>query len=207
MLAIEKDPLIKNMIIICEGLILLKHQKVRKAKKHVNQVWEQLSKHDHLYLSEIILLKNILFLFDLDTAEGMLIRSIKELEKYESLHETTELQVSILVNHIYILIRNEEIEKAIEILKVGKGLCIRRKRSDLLCDIFFYIALCSYKSGEKRVYHYYLEEVLKNLYLVSNIKKMEELIAELAIFVTSEEIYSVRRKYKKLEMEKSQFEL
>lgn len=203
----ENDVLIRDIHTICEGLVFLKNQQVQKAKQHVKQIWERLSKQDHLYYLEIILLKNILFLFDLDITEEMVKRSIKELEMYEALYETAELQVSVLVNYSYLLIRNEDIEKAMKVLQFGKELCASKKRPDLVCDIYFYKAICCYISRKKYLYNYYLKEVLQIICLVSNPEKVEEVMAELAIFVSSEEISKVKGKYEKLKKIQMKFEL
>lgn len=206
-LSTEKDPLIRNIHVVCEGLTLLKCQQIKKAKKHVDIVWEQLSKQDHLYFSETLVLKNMLFLFSADTAEEMMVRSIREWERYESLYETADLQVSILVNYCYILVRNNKIEKAMEILKTGKELCIKKKRSDLLCDINSYIAICCYVTGKMTTYQHYLREVLLSIYLVSDLDRLEDLVAELASFVTAEEVSNIRKEYEKLEIERNKFAL
>ncbi|EAF2401758.1 XRE family transcriptional regulator, partial [Listeria monocytogenes] len=113
----DKDIFISNILSICKALFLVQSEDdYHKAIILVAPIWERLSKQDTLYLNDIILLSNIFYLFQVDTAKEIVKFAINRLQKYNSFCNIDQIQVSFYLNLSTLLIQESKFDEAMEFI-------------------------------------------------------------------------------------------
>lgn len=113
-LKVEDDYLIRDIHKICEALILLKRTNCfAKASAIVSPIWERLSKRNNLYITDILLLNSILFIFpiaDVIEIQKFIFRSI---ERYENFRNIERIKINVLLNSTLLLMKDKQISNAL----------------------------------------------------------------------------------------------
>lgn len=113
----NKDIFISNILCICKALLLAqKENSYHAARILVSPIWERLSKQDTLYLNDIILLSNIFYLFQSDTAIEIVKFAIKRLQKYDSFCNIEQIQVSFYINLSTLMIEENKFVEAMKFI-------------------------------------------------------------------------------------------
>lgn len=120
----EEDYLIEDIHKICKALILLKKTNCFvKASAIVLPIWERLSKRNNLYVTDILLLNSILFIFpiaDVIEIQKFIFRSI---DRYNNFRNIERIKINILLNSTLLLMKDEQISNALADLDELIHLC------------------------------------------------------------------------------------
>lgn len=110
----EKDYLIRDIQRICEALVLSnKTNSFNEATTIVLPVWDRLSKRNSLYVTDILLLNSILFIFpvaDVLEIQKFIFRSI---DRYNNFRNIERIKINILLNSTLLLIKDRQISDAL----------------------------------------------------------------------------------------------
>lgn len=109
---------IYDIQLICEALIsLYERSDIIAAQKIVEPIWERLSRHEQLYLSDIRLINTILFLFPIDTAIEFTNNILRRLKEYNGFQDSDKLNLSFRINLSLLLIKNKDYTKALNLIQ------------------------------------------------------------------------------------------
>ena len=127
------DKFIQNISIVLDALqILRKTKDFKEAHKLVGPIWSNLSKRDNLYIADIFLLNNILFIFPLETAITLKKFSFKQIKKYENFYNLDRLKINFNLNLSLMYIRALEFNSALALIEETINLC---KKEQLLIQL------------------------------------------------------------------------
>lgn len=137
----KDDHQIKHIATILNGLIILaKTNDLEQAKTIVEPVWHDLSKYNQLFVTELYMLNEILFLFPLPTVLQMKPFILRQIAKYENFHGVSRLHIKLLMNITLLLMQNKNYAKArMEILNT---ICLCKIDND-----FIPLAICYIRKG------------------------------------------------------------
>ena len=110
----EEDYLIQDIHNICEALILSnKTNSFIEATSIVSPIWERLSKRNSLYVTDILLLNSILFVFPI--ADVLEIRKFifRSIDRYHNFRNIERIKINILLNSTLLLLKDEQIDRAL----------------------------------------------------------------------------------------------
>lgn len=79
----QDDLHIENIQQVCQALLALNENNMEEAKVIAADVWEHLSERNTWYFDDVLLVNNILFLFEEETMAEMYKRSVLTLDKYQ----------------------------------------------------------------------------------------------------------------------------
>lgn len=136
-----QDYLIKEIYYLCQAfLTLLEKKDFTEASISANKVWERVSKRNMLYVMDLYLLNSILFIFPLETIFE--IRKLVELsiEKYGNLFRLQRIRINMFINIAYLLMKEEQFEKAIDELEEAITICRTEKT-------YIQLAICYIRKG------------------------------------------------------------
>ncbi|MBC1500173.1 hypothetical protein HB943_06125 [Listeria weihenstephanensis] len=121
-------------------------------------MWKQLSRQDHHYYLEIFMVRHILFILDMGTVEAIIHRSLKELEKYEGLHDTACIRTSFLVYEGLLWVDRGELEYGIILLKQAEQVAKKGRCQRMMDTIYLYMSACYYRLDDVGRYWYYVRK-------------------------------------------------
>ena len=140
-LSLHDDKLIQDIIIVCEGLIILAETSdMQLARGYVNKVWERLEKFDNWYLTELSLINTILFIFPIETAIHITKKALKQLEKYQDYEGTGNLVFNFRFNLVLLLLDNKRYEAGLEVVEEVILLCKKNR-------FYYQMAICYARKG------------------------------------------------------------
>lgn len=155
------DIYIQHILIISQGLLKLSIGKnIKDARKIIKPIWEYYEKLDNWYLEDLKLINSILFIFKDDLALSVANTLLNRLNKFETIHLTKDLAISIRTNITILLMESKEWEKAI--ILIEKNLNDYQKEMNYLILTAHYnrLAICLEKLGANRkIINDYLEKV------------------------------------------------
>ncbi|WP_162921770.1 helix-turn-helix domain-containing protein [Listeria costaricensis] len=110
----KADQLIFDIRACLEGILLAeKEHDFSHARLKVHYIWERLSKSEQLYWNDILLLRNIIFIFELESAIHITKQLLKQLERYKYLYDTKNMAVSLRINMGTICLMNDRYDLAL----------------------------------------------------------------------------------------------
>ncbi|WP_422122353.1 helix-turn-helix domain-containing protein [Planococcus sp. X10-3] len=120
----EEDYLIRDIHRICEALVSAnKTNSFNEATTIVLPIWDRLSKRNSLYVTDILLLNSILFIFpiaDVLEIQKFIFRSI---DRYNNFRNIERIKINILLNSTLLLIKDGQISDALSGLNELIVLC------------------------------------------------------------------------------------
>ncbi|MGE7946010.1 helix-turn-helix domain-containing protein [Lysinibacillus sp. NPDC093688] len=146
-LQIENDIEIKEIRLVCEGLIQLNQENINEAKEIIKPIWERISKYDQWYLSDICLINTILFLFPVDIAIEFTQNVLKRLNKYNSFRDIELLKSAFNINLSLLVITNEDYSTALSIINDSLRQYKRKMNYYILALHFSRKAICHFHLG------------------------------------------------------------
>lgn len=143
------DVLIKDILIICRALMeFAESQDLSRVRELVRPVWERLERFDQWFLTELYLVNSILYIFPTDSAIPITQRAVEELEKYRKFRRSSRLRFNFQFNLAYLLLRNEEFDKALHLLDELIPEAKRLKYHELLAICYTRKGLAIVNSGD-----------------------------------------------------------
>ncbi|MBC1482545.1 helix-turn-helix domain-containing protein [Listeria sp. FSL L7-1485] len=176
-----------------EGILLAEREHdFTLARQKVAYIWERLSKSDELFWNDIMILRNIFFIFENETAQHIVNRLIVQLKKYRYLYPTLSIEISLHVNRATYLILDEKYELALYYIE--KSIKISKQNHYYLqfCMATAKKGIVLYKLGEKQSGKEFMQralrvaKVLEDEHILKGIKDeinyfLQEDIEELAL--------------------------
>lgn len=103
-----EDPQIRDILLVSLGFLAIKKENnFELASIYADEVWNRLQTLDTWYLADIRLLNSILFFFTIETAISITQLAIKQLNKYQALHDYKKLVYPFKHNLVQLLIREK----------------------------------------------------------------------------------------------------
>ncbi|MFJ7970989.1 helix-turn-helix domain-containing protein [Psychrobacillus sp. NPDC096389] len=103
-----EDPQIRDILLVSHGFLAIKKENnFELASLYADEVWNRLQTLDTWYLADIRLINSILFLFKIETAISISQFAIKQLTKYQALHDYQKLIYPFKYNLVQLLIREK----------------------------------------------------------------------------------------------------
>ena len=128
-----EDKFIMNIATVLQAhLILRETSDFTEAYKIIEPIWLTLSKRNNLYIADIFLLNNILFIFPIETAISLKKFAFRQIEKYESFYNLNRLKINFNLNLSLMYIKNFEYSNALELIEDSINLC---KKEQLLIQL------------------------------------------------------------------------
>lgn len=135
------DKLIRDIVSICEGLIILaKTNDIQLARGYVNKVWTRLEKFDSWYLTELSVINTILFIFPIETAINITEKALKQLEKYQNYSGTEKLVFNFQFNLVLLLLDSKHYEVGLKVVDDVILLCKKNR-------FYYQLAICYARKG------------------------------------------------------------
>lgn len=123
-LKVEEDYLIRDIHKICEALFLLnKTNSFREATTIVSPIWDRLSKRNNLYVTDILLLNSILFIFPISDVIEIRKFIFRSIDRYNNFRNIDRIKINILLNSTLLLMNDKQIHSALVDLNELINLC------------------------------------------------------------------------------------
>lgn len=157
---------LENIKTICRALIFLeKENDLIKAQSYVAPIWDQLSRNDQWYLTDIRLINVILYFFTNDVAIEMSKKILHRIEDYKEFQNAFKLAITFKINLSLLLIKEKDYHTAFRVLQDTLTTHKKQMSHQSLAICFIRIAICmkALNFSEKKDY---LEQAsfLLNLY-------------------------------------------
>ncbi|EAE8347026.1 Rgg/GadR/MutR family transcriptional regulator [Listeria monocytogenes] len=156
------DLFISDIKASLEGILLAeKEHDFKLAREKVACIWERLSKSDELFWNDIMILRNIFFIFENETAQHIVNRLIVQLKKYRYLYPTLSIEISLHVNRATYLILDEKYELALDFIE--KSIKIAKQNHYYLqfCMAIAKKGIVLYKLGEKEAGKEFMQRAIR----------------------------------------------
>ncbi|ATP41942.1 transcriptional regulator [Solibacillus sp. R5-41] len=136
-----KDNLLIKINTVLEGMIVLaKSNDFIRAAEILSPLWEDLSRRNSLYLSDIYLLNAILFIFPINTATKIKEFVFRHLDKYKGYQNINKLKINFLVNLSLINIKEKDFETALRLINDAIEKCKTEQ-------LFINLSICYVRKG------------------------------------------------------------
>lgn len=137
----EEDSQMIHLKLICESLLtLLKTKDINQAITGLNLVWQDLSRRNKLYITDIHILNSILFYFPVETIRNILNIIERNVKYYKKNQVLIRLELNTLINFSLLLIKNKNYIEAQSILEKSITLC--KKHGE-----FLRLGICYVRKG------------------------------------------------------------
>lgn len=138
-----EDLFIKNIYTVLNALkVMAENNSFEEAQKIIAPIWSNLSSRDNLYLSDIFLLNNILFIFPLETAINIKKFAFRQIQKYENFHNINRLKVNFNLNLALMHIKLMEYREALIIIEETIPLCKKEQLLSFMAISYIRKGIC-----------------------------------------------------------------
>ncbi|EEO3273129.1 TPA: helix-turn-helix domain-containing protein [Listeria monocytogenes] len=127
---------------------------INQSREKVNFIWERLEKQDEWFYFDILLLSNIIYVFESDILIDISKKIMKEMEKFTYTVSSRRLKMSLVLNLGLFLKFANKMDLAIEFIEMGIDLA--KQNEDLVIEYLAY-----YRKAEYLLYKGYYEEANK----------------------------------------------
>lgn len=127
---------------------------VELAREKVDFIWERLEKQDEWFYFDVLLLSNIIYVFDSEIIVDVGIKIMKEIEKFSYNVQSKRLKISIVLNLGLFLKIADKMDLAIEFIEMGIELA--KQNEDLVVEY-----LAHYRKSEFLLYKGHFKEAEK----------------------------------------------
>lgn len=127
---------------------------VELARKKVDFIWERLEKQDEWFYFDVLLLSNIIYVFDSEIIVDVGMKIMKEIEKFSYNVQSKRLKMSIALNLGIFLKIADKMDLAIEFIEMGIELA--KQNEDLVVEYLAY-----YRKSEFLLYKGHFKEAEK----------------------------------------------
>ncbi|MBC2250927.1 helix-turn-helix domain-containing protein [Listeria sp. FSL L7-0123] len=156
------DTFISDIKASLEGILLVeKEHDFELARQKVTYIWDRLSESDELFWNDILILRNIFFIFENDTAQHIVNRLIKQLKKYRFLHPTLSIEISLHVNRATYLILDEKYELALHYIEQSIKISKQNHYYLQFCMAIAKKGIVLYKLGQKQDGKRFMQRALR----------------------------------------------
>ncbi|WP_270994626.1 helix-turn-helix domain-containing protein [Listeria seeligeri] len=156
------DIFISDVKASLEGILIAEREHDFKlARQKVAYIWDRLSKSDELFWNDIMILRNIFFIFENETAQHIVNRLIVQLKKYRYLYPTLSIEISLHINRATYLILDEKYELSLHYIE--KSIKISKQNHYFLqyCMAIAKKGIVLYKLGEKQAGKEFMQRALR----------------------------------------------
>ncbi|EBF5131647.1 helix-turn-helix domain-containing protein [Listeria monocytogenes] len=161
-LATQNDYFISDIKASLEGILLVeKEHDFELARQKVTYIWDRLSEADELFWNDILILRNIFFIFENETAQHIVNRLIKQLKKYRYLHPTLPIEISLHVNRATYLILDEKYELALHYIEQSIKIAKQNHYYLQFCMAIAKKGIVLYKLGQKQDGKRFMQRALR----------------------------------------------
>lgn len=148
-----EDKLINKINIIIKSLAILANTNdIHYAKLLAEPIWEELSRRDNLYLSDIFLLNSILYIFPIETAVEMKTFAFRHIEKYKNFQNINRIKINFLINLSLLYLKNSDYNMALKQLENSIELCKIEKHFINLSICYIRKGICMNNMGKCGLY-------------------------------------------------------
>ncbi|MBC1999311.1 helix-turn-helix domain-containing protein [Listeria marthii] len=156
------DTFISDIKASLEGILLVeKEHDFELARQKVTYIWDRLSESDELFWNDILILRNIFFIFENETAQHIVNRLIKQLKKYRYLHPTLSIEISLHVNRATYLILDEKYELALHYVEQSIKISKQNHYYLQFCMAIAKKGIVLYKLGQKQDGKRFMQRALR----------------------------------------------
>lgn len=156
------DTFISDIKASLEGILLVeKEHDFELARQKVTYIWDRLSESDELFWNDILILRNIFFIFENETAQHIVNRLIKQLKKYRFLHPTLSIEISLHVNRATYLILDEKYELALHYIEQSIKISKQNHYYLQFCMAIAKKGIVLYKLGQKQDGKRFMQRALR----------------------------------------------
>ncbi|MBC2184196.1 helix-turn-helix domain-containing protein [Listeria sp. FSL L7-0233] len=156
------DTFISDIKASLEGILLVeKEHDFELARQKVTYIWDRFSESDELFWNDILILRNIFFIFENETAQHIVNRLIKQLKKYRYLHPTLSIEISLHVNRATYLILDEKYELALHYIEQSIKISKQNHYYLQFCMAIAKKGIVLYKLGQKQDGKRFMQRALR----------------------------------------------
>lgn len=142
-------------------MLVEKEHDFELARQKVMYIWDRLSEADELFWNDILILRNIFFIFENETAQHIVNRLIKQLKKYRFLHPTLSIEISLHVNRATYLILDEKYELALHYIEQSIKISKQNHYYLQFCMAIAKKGIVLYKLGQKQDGKRFMQRALR----------------------------------------------
>ncbi|EAE1801302.1 helix-turn-helix transcriptional regulator [Listeria innocua] len=166
---------ISNLILILESLtIFQKEQSFENARKIVAPIWQSLEKRDEWLYKDILLISNIIYMFDGETFLNMKNRLLFFINKYYHLGTVKKLYIITLLNSVLYMKKNNRFIEAEEDLNIALIKAKEQNEHIRYLDALSLKAELLWLKGEKETSIKIARESFIKLYCLEQIDILED---------------------------------
>ncbi|MBC2137594.1 helix-turn-helix transcriptional regulator [Listeria innocua] len=171
----EHSAYIANLILILESLIVFqKEQSFKNARKIVTPIWQSLEKRDEWLYKDILLISNILYMFDGETFLNMKKRLLFFIKKHYHLGTVKKLYIITLLNSVLYMKKNNQLIEAEQDLELAIEQAKEQKEHVRYLDALSLKAELLWLKGEKDSAIKVAKESFVKLYCLEQLDILED---------------------------------
>ncbi|UHP09822.1 helix-turn-helix domain-containing protein [Listeria marthii] len=188
-LANHTDTFISDIKASLEGILLVESEhNFELAREKVTYIWERLSKADELFWNDILILRNIFFIFENETAQHIVNRLIKQLKKYRYLHPTLPIEISLHVNRATYLILDEKYELALHYIEQSIKIAKHNHYYLQFCMAIAKKGIVLYKLGQEQDGKRFMQRALRVAKFLEEERILNGIKNEIAYFLPDDNL-------------------
>ncbi|EUJ26933.1 transcriptional regulator [Listeria floridensis FSL S10-1187] len=146
----------------------------------IQPIWKELSNKDSWTYSELIIICNILYIFENEAIDPMAHRVFRELKKYEGYKAADHLRIRAIFNYCTLLRVHDRMAETRTLLVEGLALAMRKQDTFMMLEYRFRLAEIDAVQGKKEMVQ--LDEKVRlyllGLLLIGAKKEVEDLQAD-----------------------------
>ncbi|MBC1248235.1 hypothetical protein [Listeria booriae] len=158
-----------------------KTQNIESIRSVIQVIWIQLAKKNQWSYCELVLMCNVVFVFELDDLESMIKRLFKELNRYQQFKNIDELQVKAWFNYCTILRINGRMKETKTLLRNALERSIILNNGFLIYECKFRLYELDWVENEiehREVLHDQVQRIIDALHLMEREAEAIDLVQD-----------------------------
>lgn len=127
----HSDSVVQDIKSVCKASTLLQTERTfEHALPFAEKVWDRLSRIDNWYSTELKLINCIFFFFPIETGIEIVKRALREIDRFAYINKNVDLKSSYLLNITVLLIKNNQLNEAIDYAEKAIAECKNVRKFD-----------------------------------------------------------------------------
>ncbi|EUJ42332.1 hypothetical protein [Listeria fleischmannii] len=175
---INDGSFLSYLYILLQGYIEFnKNRDIFFLKQKVYEIWTGLAKKEEWTYCDLVMISNIVYVFDVSDLDSMLKRVLKEFKRYEKFKNILRLKMKMLFNCCTAFRLNDQFEKTKPILNQILKIAISVHDGLIICECEFRLAEIDWLEGKDPInsIHSRVEKILITLSVMRYPEIVEDL--------------------------------
>ncbi|WP_088816539.1 MULTISPECIES: hypothetical protein [Listeria] len=174
----KEDSFLSYLYILLQGYIEFnKNRNIFFLKQKVYEIWTGLAKKEEWTYCDLVMISNIIYVFDVADLESMLKRILKEFKRYEKFKNIRRLKMKMLFNCCTAFRLNNQVKKTKPILNQILNMAISAHDGLIICECEFRLAEIDWLEGKKSLKA--INSKLEKIFITLSVMRYPEIVEDL----------------------------